>query len=576
MSGRGLGSRNSSRGGRGNTKKSGSQTDKPGDKQRKQLEDYVYYIGSAKQASDAIVVTKYLINHIRETYTHGDDVASTLETKQPFDFDSIMPVLKMSIAATDTVKERENKQYEMLYTAEINNFVERKALYDSNMGNAYALLFGRCNKAMQNKIQSRTDFESNIKNDPIELLKAINEHAMSYQENKYEMSAIADAMRNMMQLRQRDDESLIDYTARFKSSKDILVSQIGGPIMLTKYVESMESSSSKPEKAKQKEAFEQLMAFLYIENSDKAKYGSLISGLSSQYSLGQDQYPKTITDASNVLSNHRFDPAYTERKKRRNLTQQQQQQRDEQEEAPELSFAQMEGKCYCCGKKGHKSPKCRHKDKPKSEWAINKTPEIVQAQNVMSEASTRDETSAAASSQAANNSVASANADSSLPYTWMGAQITGVSAAQQRNQMRDWILLDNQSSVDLFCNPSLVDNITSGDDTLILATNAGDLETRKKAIVPGYGSVWFDGDAITNVFSLASMEQQHRVTYDSAIESAFVVHTPRGEIRFKKGPENLLLGIEMLPRQHAQIRGRSIPDQGDDWILVKRKAYTKK
>jgi hypothetical protein len=62
----------------------------------------------------------------------------------------------------------------------------------------------------------------------------------------------------------------------------------------------------------EKEASESLMAFFYLENSDKSKYGSLITGLLSQYSLGQDQYPKTIVDANNVLSNHCFDPAYAE------------------------------------------------------------------------------------------------------------------------------------------------------------------------------------------------------------------------------------------------------------------------
>jgi hypothetical protein len=38
-----------------------------------------------------------------------------------------------------------------------------------------------------------------------------------------------------------------------------------------------------------------------------------------------------------------------------------------------MPFANIEGKCYCCGKGGHKSPMCRLKDKiTKEEWDINK------------------------------------------------------------------------------------------------------------------------------------------------------------------------------------------------------------
>ena len=46
----------------------------------------------------------------------------------------------------------------------------------------------------------------------------------------------------------------------------------------------------------------------------------------------------------------------------------------------DLTFAQLEGKCYCCGKPGHKSPQCAHKDKPKPEWWINKAQQHLQKQ----------------------------------------------------------------------------------------------------------------------------------------------------------------------------------------------------
>jgi hypothetical protein len=151
-----------------------------------------------------------------------------------------------------------------------------------------------------------------------------------------------------------------------------------------------------------------------------------VTGLLSQYSLGQDQYPKTVIDANNVLSNHWFDPAYVEAKKKRcqQPPHSKPREQEQDEDKPELLFAQMEGRCYCCSKTGHKSPQCRYKDRPKHEWAINKTPEIVHAQTIITEStSARDDTSTIASSsttQLPNNS-------KKPVFSWQGAMIAGVS-----------------------------------------------------------------------------------------------------------------------------------------------------
>ena len=76
-------------------------------------------------------------------------------------------------------------------------------------------------------------------------------------------------------------------------------------------------AASQTDKATLKnEAFEKWMAYLLIRGSDQAKYGSLIKGFVSQFSLGNDQYPKTITTATDVLSNHKIDPRYYENAKR--------------------------------------------------------------------------------------------------------------------------------------------------------------------------------------------------------------------------------------------------------------------
>jgi hypothetical protein len=60
--------------------------------------------------------------------------------------------------------------------------MKRRRMYENNLFKAYALIWERCAKAMQNKIVSRKSFETTIYNDPIELLIAVKEHAaLNYQ-----------------------------------------------------------------------------------------------------------------------------------------------------------------------------------------------------------------------------------------------------------------------------------------------------------------------------------------------------------------------------------------------------------
>ena len=162
---------------------------------------------------------------------------------------------------------------------------------------------------MQARIEARKDFESNIKNNPIELLKSIKLHSMNYQEHCYEMAVILDSMKNMLNIK-KEQESLVDYTKRFKNARDLMVSQVGGPLILTRFVVSMpevNQNISKDYQRFQEIAFEQFMAYTYLENSDQNKYGTLMNNLKQQHSLQNDQYPKTLNHATNILSNHKFD-----------------------------------------------------------------------------------------------------------------------------------------------------------------------------------------------------------------------------------------------------------------------------
>ena len=107
-------------------------------------------------------------------------------------------------------------------------------------------------------------------------------------------------------------------------------------------------------------------------------------------------------------------------------------------------------------------------------------------------------------------------------------------------KMKNYIILDNGSSMSIFMNPDLVQNIREEEETLELVTNTGTMLNKKKADVPEFGTVWFDDRAIANIFGLCDLKKKYRVTYDSEIEDAFIVHDKeKGNIKFSCTEEGL-------------------------------------
>jgi hypothetical protein len=257
-------------------------------KKKKSIEDYFFYVGSSKQASDFETTSEFLVNYVKKTFNRGNDVAEALRTLTLENTELWKPTLQLSAAIEDTKIKQENRQHELEYKANLDEFMRRKRSYDDNLFKAYALIWERCAKAMQNKIMARSNFENEIYNDPIKLLNAVKEHALNYQETRYEMSIISDAFRALFNVQQKESESLQDYTRRYKTAREILESHLGGQIVLTKFVCTMPKyDENNPEANTEciENASEQLFAFLYLENADREKYGSLLKRGSTPRSL---------------------------------------------------------------------------------------------------------------------------------------------------------------------------------------------------------------------------------------------------------------------------------------------------
>ncbi len=85
--------------------------------------------------------------------------------------------------------------------------------------------------------------------------------------------------------------------------------------------------------------------------------------------------------------------------------------------------------------------------------------------------------------------------------SWIGLLFATKESLYNDNQemgsrLKNWITLDNGSTLSLFSNPDLVEDIHKSSKTLVLATNAGVKHSNQEALVPGFGKVYFDKDTM--------------------------------------------------------------------------------
>jgi hypothetical protein len=104
----------------------------------------------------------------------------------------------------------------------------------------------------------------------------------------------------------------------------------------------------------QKGSYAQWTAYMLMKNGNQGKYGSLMTSLTAQFSIGTNQYPKDVMAAVDILTNHRFNKKEPKNNNQRNRN------RNNNNTAltrtTQSSFNQealKKATCYCCGKKGH-------------------------------------------------------------------------------------------------------------------------------------------------------------------------------------------------------------------------------
>ena len=213
---------------------------------RKQTMEFTPHIAGKHQTVTYDTVKEHILQEIQKDLKNGSDLAVNLRNNNDIGIPINKPrrqIVKINSERGKKATEEEiadarieQEGNDMEYTIDLKEWKSRQNTYNENKFKAYTLIYGYCNKTMQNRIEETTDFETIIRNDPFTILDTIKLKMYGQARAKYEFVQPTDTLQQFLSLKQDHGESLVEYTKRFKQSVDNLQA-IFGKDFLNEYIE---------------------------------------------------------------------------------------------------------------------------------------------------------------------------------------------------------------------------------------------------------------------------------------------------------------------------------------------------
>ncbi len=445
--------------------------------------------------------------------------------------------------ATSGANNTSTEQDKMKFKEQYSRFCAAKDKIEIGLKQVYAKYYGQCTEELRATLEEHPEFKQAHKSkDVLKLRVIMKKVTFHYRSTEDPIKTLLKSHTQFLKLEQ-GNMTITEYYRKFNDMKSLLGEMIGdeescyndhGLVEIICREKGVDVNSLDPTTKTEYLATAQgrMLAMHFIQNSEG--YGDVVEKYDRDYLGGKNNYPTTLHAAYLLLKNWRGGKA--EKVKvpgKLGLTF----NVDGDEEGDALvndGEGKGKGDCSRCGRPGHTVDKCF------SKKHVDGT-----VLHIMGEVSMGDDVSPNGVQYGPCADIIFDCGDELEGLMFLQPHECHSLTAQSSTSSKrgipiSWLLLDNQSTVDVFSNGDLLQDIHEVDQTLTIRCNAGAKTTNWQGRLPGYGWVWYYPHGIANILSLSRVKERYRVTFDSAMDNCFHVHKDGKKImKFKEATRRL-------------------------------------
>ena len=423
----------------------------------------------------------------------------------------------------------ESPAVEDIYQLKLKEFVKDERALKVALKSMFAVIWGQCSNSIRTKLEKKKNIQDiKSKGDVVQLLLHIRHACMNYEDKHHPCITLCQQFSAFHVFYQREGLPIQKYIQIFRVIVENIErygGEFGNHGAILQYVldrdglthgNKFEDLNEEYKIIYKKKARDQFLAISFLLGGTRSKYSQLVADLQNSYIMGVDQYPKDLEEAYDMMlsyssvvasvnpSNKEIKDLYTTGISFYQATTPTDHHNTE---PPNKIVPGVSGKtsknimCYACNMMGHYANDCPDPGKATKQEEDKDT-----------------------------DKKGFSFMQCALNLTQMDGKLLNPK----------WVLLNTQSSCDIFNNADLLQDIKvePGSGLSLHSNGDGLIETNMTGMVQGYGRVWFHPKSLANIMSFSNVRKKFQVQINTGpndrTPSINVIKTNGSVMKFKE------------------------------------------